>query len=207
MTRWRPLAFAAVTLLLLSASALGSSISDPGGIIRRGFSYATYLEIGPGFTITANGVPLPFPFNPYDSQNSSFCPTETGIMPGLGTVSGPDCRFVNESTQTITSISELFANTVPDLSCFNEITGHFCPTDSGNGLFFSGLAIPSINEDTWTESGDPKFNVLFFGFTGDQATIASMTITASEPASMGLLLSGLLGLGCMLRRKRRPNLR
>src|SRR5579863_10465696 len=99
----------AAALVLLSAPVLASPISDPGGIIRSGEDYASFINIGPGFTLTVGGEPLGFPFNPYDTMNSSFCPTETGFMPGLGSVTGPDCLFINESGRTIGSISELFS--------------------------------------------------------------------------------------------------
>jgi hypothetical protein len=206
MKRQNGLIVAAV-VLLLSASALASTIGDPGGIIRRGISYDEFAIIGEGFTITFNGEPLSFPFNPFNFEDS-FCPVMTGTFMDE-TVSGPDCQFRNESGQTIGNVSQFFAATPEELSpftCDNQLQGD-CSTGPGNALLFFGVGVPSAEEYRRvlleSTNTDPEFNILYFGFGTDTdlATINTMSIAAPEPASMGLLLSGLFGLGFAVRRK------
>lgn len=206
----------AVVVILCSASALASSIADPGGIIRSGNGYTTDVAvIEPDFSIKINGVtPLAFPFNPFDYQNS-FCPFVTGVPFDDTTVSGPDCRFLNESGQTINSILQAFTadgSAFADaggLSCFNDITGTTCPTPDGNSLFFFGLGIPSAEEYSsggyGTLEGDPFFNIVNFGYgtNTDLAQIGNLGINLPEPASLSLMLSGLFGLGWAWKRKAR----
>ena len=201
----------AALALLLSASALASAIPDPGGIIRRGDNYDKFAIIGEGFSISFNGEPLAFPFNPFDFT-STFCP-ENSVTIGDQTFTGPDCQFLNESGQTIDSVTQIFSadagafEEAGGLSCFNDITGVVCPTPGGNSLLFFGLGIPSAEEypsGGYGTEGEvsPFFNIINFGFDNpDLAQISSLVIP--EPASLGLMLSGLFGLGLAWRRKAR----
>lgn len=198
----------ATVLLLFSACALAGTI-DPGGIIRSGSEYENYAVIGPGFTITFHGDPVPFPFNPYDENlvSNGFCPTGDGTL-GDMSVEGPDCQFINESGHTINSISQFFAangEALSPFSCFNGITNQECSTGPDhNALLFAGLGIPTADEEGWIEDyygGDPEFNILYFNF--DPTTLAAInSMTIPEPASAGLMLSGLLGLGLAARRRK-----
>ena len=201
----------AVVVILCSASALASSIADPGGIIRSGTGYTTDIAvIEPDFSIKINGItPLAFPFNPFDYQQS-FCPFDT-------TLDGPDCRFLNESGQTINSILQVFSadagafEGAGGLSCFNDITGTTCPTPNGNSLSFFNLGIVSAEEYSsggyGAEEGDPFFNIVNFGYDGNTglAQIASLSISVPEPASLGLMISGLFGLGLAWKRRSRKS--
>lgn len=206
----------AALVLLLSASALASSIGDPGGIIRRGYNYDESAIIGEGFSITFNGEPLAFPFNPFDFTDT-FCPIKDATLPGNVTVSGPDCQFLNESGQTINSVTQFFTadagafEEAGGLTCFNDITGETCPTPNGNSLFFFGLGIPSAEEYSSvilrSDDVSPFFNIVNFGYDGntDLAQVGSLAIP--EPASLGLMLSGLFGLGLAWKRKARAKTR
>jgi hypothetical protein len=207
----------AALVLLLSASALASSIGDPGGIIRRGGGYTHFVVIEPDFSLKIDGVtPLKFPFNPF-AFTSSFCPVVENVPFDDTTVSGPDCRFLNETGQTINSVTQFFTadagafEEAGGLTCFNDITGTTCPTPNGNSLFFFGLGIPSAGEYSSVILGaddvSPFFNIVNFGYDGntDLAQIGSLAIP--EPASMGLMLSGLLGLGLVWKRKARAKTR
>lgn len=211
MKRWN-IALAATIVLSLSASALASSIGDPGGIIRSGINYDEFAIIGENFSITFNGEPLAFPFNPFNFTDS-FCPVMDATL-GDGTVSGPDCQFLNESGQTINSVIQFFsaspgaftADDIGGLSCFNQVTDGGCSTGPGNALLFFMLGIPSAEEYSSilgfdAVNTDPEFNIVYFGFDDhtDLASIRSMSIP--EPASIGLMLAGLLGLGLARRRR------
>jgi PEP-CTERM motif len=201
----------AVIIVLCSASALAGSIADPGGIIRSGSNYDQFAIIGEGGSITLNGEPLTFPFNPFNFIDS-FCP-EGSVTIGETIFSGPDCRFLNESGQTINSILQVFTASgsafaaAGGLSCFNDITGTTCPTPNGNSLFFFGVGIPSAEEYSdggyGTGEGDPFFNIVNFGYDGNTALAQIGSLTVPEPTSMGLMLTGLLGLGLAWKRKAR----
>ncbi|HKW66023.1 MAG TPA: PEP-CTERM sorting domain-containing protein [Terriglobales bacterium] len=205
----------AAAVLLLSASALASSIADPGGIIRKGDNYDKFAIIGEGFSISFDGEPLPFPFNPF-SFTDTFCPVNSVII-GDQTFTGPDCQFLNESGQTIDSVTQIFSADAAafegagGISCFNDITGVVCPTPNGNSLLFSGLGIPSAREYSdggyGTEGGDPFFNIINFGFDNNHSLAQIAGITIPEPASLGLMLSGLFGLGLAWKRRDRAKSR
>lgn len=202
----------AALVLLLSASAWATAIPDPGGIIRSGDNYTTFAIIGEGFSISFDGKPLAFPFNPF-SFTDSFCPEVSGTIGGHSFEDAPDCQFLNESGQTIDSLTQIFSADAAafkgagGLSCFNDITGVVCPTPNGNSLLFSGLGIPSAEEYSGggygTEGGDPFFNIINFGFDGNENLAQISGLTIPEPASMGLMLSGLFGLGLVWKRKAR----
>lgn len=205
------LVVAVSALLLLSGSALASSLGDPGGIIRKGDNYATVAIIEPGPVITFNGEPLSFPFNPFDFT-SNFCPEETVVI-GEESFFGPDCQFVNESGQTINTLSQLFTaspeafNEAGGLTCINLIS-EVCSTGAGNALIFTGLGIPSVAEYAselalLNTNTDPFFNILNFGFDNNQALAEIAGISVPEPASLSLVLAGLSGLGLVLKRKKR----
>jgi len=193
----------AAVILLLSASALAGTIADPGGIIRSGADYDNYAIIGPGLTLTFNGNPVGS-FNPF---TAGFCMAD----PGGG---GQQCNFENQSGQIINNVSQLFAATPAQfeaaggMTCQNEINPEAgCGTDPGNALFFPGLGIPFVIETPASvvafsnTNTDPDFNILYFGFTDNGLADIANSRFVSEPASMGLMLSGLFGIGLSLRRR------
>ena len=200
----------AAIVLSVSATALASSIGDPGGIIRSGIEYQNYAVIHEDFSITFGEMLLNNGFNPFDFT-SSFCPLDEGTFQDT-TVSGPDCQFLNDSGRTISNVSLFFAASGEALSpffCDNQITGEPCSTGpNGNALLFTGLGIPPAEEyasilfDAPLNT-DPEFNILIFGLTHDLGQIDSMSVSVPEPASLGLMLSGLFGLGLAWKRKAR----
>jgi PEP-CTERM motif len=211
MKRRNGLTIAAV-LLLLSAAASASSIADPGGIIRSGDGYENFAIIHPDFSITFGTILLNNGFNPFDFTES-FCPIDEGTFQGA-TVSGPDCQFLNDSGQTINTVSEFFAASGEALSpffCDNQITGQSCSTGpNGNALLFTGLGISPLEEyasilGDSTLNTDPAFNILIFGLTRDLAQIDSLSASVPEPASLGLMVSGLFGLGLAWKRRARKS--
>lgn len=195
MKRWNLVTTAAI-ILFLSASALASSVGDPGGIIRSGSNYDEEAIIGPGLTLTFDNNPVTS-FNPFDA---GFCYWVEG---------GQQCNFENRSGLTILSVNQIFAAapssfTGPNtLSCVNEINPEGGCDAVGNTLGFDGLGIPSANANKDLGDGDPDFNILYFGFDDNHplAEIAS-TSFVPEPASLWLLLGGALGLGLEWKRRR-----
>lgn len=184
----------ATVILFLSASALASSVGDPGGIIRTGSNYDEEAIIGPGLTLTFDNNPVTS-FNPFDVR---FCYWVEG---------GQQCNFENRSGLTILSVNQIFAAppssfTGPNtLSCVNEINPEGGCDATGNALGFDGLGIPSTSSKDLGD-GDPDFNILYFGFDNNHplAEIAS-TSFVPEPASLSLLLGGALGLGLEWKRR------
>jgi hypothetical protein len=195
----------AAVIVLFSATALASSIGDPGGIIRKGINYTNFAVIHPDFTITFGETVLNNGFNPFDfNSTNSFCPTGTGTFDDT-TVSGPDCRFINESDHTVNNVSQFFVATGSQLApfmCVNQISGTCSKGPNGNALLFTGLGIPSeeYGAVTLADTTDPAFNILYFGFSNPGlAQIKHMSATP-EPGSMELMLSGLFGIGVAMRR-------
>ncbi|HTM43284.1 MAG TPA: PEP-CTERM sorting domain-containing protein, partial [Terriglobales bacterium] len=93
------------------------------------------------------------------------------------------------------------------------ITGQSCSTGpDGNALLFTGLGILPLEEyasilgDT-TLNTDPAFNILVFGLTRDLAQIDSLSASVPEPASLGLMFSGLFALGLSWKRRARTKSR
>ncbi len=207
----------AAVVLLFSACALASSLGDPGGIIRRGIEYPNFAIIHPDFSITFGDTVLNNGFNPFDFTGT-FCPNGDGVF-GDTAVSGPDCQFLNDSGKTINNVSQFFAASGEALSpffCDNQIPGGSCSTGPNeNALLFSGVGVPPaelyalILGDT-TLNTDPEFNILYFGFDPKNpglAQINSMSVSVPEPASLGLMFSGLFGLGLAWKRKARAKSR
>ena len=192
----------AAVLLLLSAAALASSIADPGGIIRSGSDYTGYAIIEPGLFLTFDGEPV----TSFDPFHAGFC---------FGTDGGQECDFENQSGQTISALSQIFVHPPSDftgantLSCTNEISPESCNTGSGNELNFFNLGIHSTAVEEWSAvlldstNTDPDFNILYFGFTDNGLARIAGTTFVPEPASLGLMLSGLFGLGLVWKRRAR----
>lgn len=196
----------AALVLLLSASALASSIPDPGGIIRRGSDYTG------GVAIIEPGLILTFD----DETVTSFDPFHAGFC--HATEGGPECDFENKSGQTILDLNQVFANTFAPgfLSCVNDVNPEGgCNTGPGNHLIFYGLHIfspPPVEEYSSILADDlntdPDFNITYFGFTDNGlADVANTDFFAPEPASLGLMVSGMLGLGLAWKRKTRAKTR
>ena len=106
MKRWNVMVAAIV--LSVSATALASSIGDPGGIIRRGSGYDEVAIIGPELTLPA--------FNPFTAD---FCFSVAATEFTLG---GQQCDFENQSEHVIGSMNQVFVQTFTGenaLTCFN----------------------------------------------------------------------------------------
>lgn len=191
----------AAVLVLWSAYSLASSIGDPGGIIRRGFVYDSEAIINENLQLTF-GNEVVTSFNPFTAD---FC---HGVSATESTPAGQECDFENQSGQIINNVTQIFASTFTGdngLTCQNEIQGT-CDTGP-NSMGFDGLGIPSTTEGyysllSYDGSGDPDFNILYFGFTVDNADIKSTGFNVPEPASLALLGTGLLGLGLGFWRKK-----
>src|SRR6185437_11958884 len=122
----------AAIVLSVSATALASSIGDPGGIIRSGSDYVGVAIIGPDLTLPA--------FNPF---TAAFCMPETDPA-------GQQCNFENQSGQVIGSMNQVFSSTFTgenSLSCINEINPGHCDVGP-NTLGFDGLGIPFTTDNT-----------------------------------------------------------
>ena len=199
----------AAMVLLFAGSALASSIADPGGIIRPGSEYGTQAIIGPGLILTFNDVT----FSGFDPFSAGFCHAEaaTEFSPA-----GQECDFENQSGLSLTNMSQAFAAHASSftgdnaLSCLNQISDGGCGA-MGNTLGFNGLLIPSTSSDSSEyfsalvrdTSGDPDFNVLYFGFESDPSlAVIRSTHFDPEPASLCLMGGGLLGLGLEWKRRR-----
>jgi hypothetical protein len=95
------------------------------------------------------------------------------------------------------------------MTCVNEINPEAgCGTDPGNALFFPGLGIPSAVLESSVLGADfintdPDFNILYLGFTEELGSVARTSFSVPEPASLGLMFSGLFGLGLAWKRKTR----
>lgn len=195
----------AVVVLLFSACSLASTI-DPGGIIRSGDGYTGYAIIEPGLFLTFDGEPV----TSFDPFHAGFC---------FATDGGQECDFENQSGQTISALSQIFVHPPSDftganaLSCVNEISPENCNTGSGNELNFFGLGIPSTVGEGYSTilldstNTDPDFNILYFGFTDNGLADIAGTSFIPEPASLGLMLSGLFGLALVWKRKTRATRR
>ena len=144
------------------------------------------------------------PVTSFDPFHAGFCTTTDGE---------PQCNFENQSGEIINSLSQIFSNppssfTGPNtLSCGNEISPDSCNTGP-HSLYFFALGIPfTEGGDSTTLFGpvntDPDFNILYFGFTDNGLADIANSRFVPEPASMGLMLSGLFGIGLALRRRLR----
>ena len=193
------LTLAAVIVVLFSATALASSIADPGGIIRKGYDYAD-----PGVAIVEPGLILTFDGEPV----TSFDPFHAGFCSGVE--GGQQCNFENQSGEIINSLSQIFSSPPSSftgankLSCGNEISPDNCNT-GGNSLNFFALGIPSSTGGDSASlfavvNTDPEFNILYFGFTDNGLADIAKSRFVPEPVSMGLMLSGLFGIGLTLKR-------
>jgi hypothetical protein len=79
-------------VLLLSASALASSLADPGGIIRSGSDYSNYAIIEPGLTLVFGDQTI----TSFNIFTAGFCMPEDG---------GVQCNFENQSGETINIVT------------------------------------------------------------------------------------------------------
>lgn len=200
MRRFQILTVVAV-ILVLAAPVLASSIPDPSGIIRSGYSYDTEAIVGPGFTLTFNDVVFTS-FNPFTAD---FC----NPVAAMGNEpAGVECDFENQSGQTISNLNQVFASSFTGdnlLTCANEINPE-AGCDAGiNTLGFNGLGIPFTSEEYFASpllntNTDPDFNILYVGFTQEDALILN-TSFVPEPGSLSLFLGGILGLGLGIKRR------
>src|SRR5579862_4528833 len=99
MKRWNVIVAAIV--LSVSATALASSIGDPGGIIRRGSDYSAAAYINSDLVLTFNNEVVTS-FNPF---TAGFCFEMLGTE---STPAGRQCNFENQSEQVIGSMNQVF---------------------------------------------------------------------------------------------------
>jgi PEP-CTERM motif-containing protein len=199
-------------MLLSSTFAAANPIGDPGPILRPGevYDHGTAI-INPDGTITFDGQNV----SSYDPFNAGFCEIVTLEDPNVGTQTGPDCFYENQSGQTIdifglqfsASGAAILATFGVKLTCFNEVSlGGCVVSDEGNGnaVSFLALGIPPV------DPGSPDFNSFYWGYLDhpDFAKIAFTSVNGTpvsvpEPASIFLLFTGLSAMGLQLKRKNR----
>jgi PEP-CTERM motif-containing protein len=196
----------AAVVLFFTACSLASTIADPGGIIRSGSDYPNYAIIEPDFTLVFGDQTI----TSFNIFTAGFCMTEGD---------GVQCNFENQSGEPINVVSQIFSSSVQDfnnaggMTCQNDINPEAgCGTDPGNALFFPGLGIPTaILESSILRldsiNTDPDFNILYLGFTLSLGNVAGTTFSVPEPASLGLMFSGLVGLGLAWKRRARAKSR
>jgi hypothetical protein len=213
-----------LAVVLLSSSLLfASSITDPGVKLGPGITttYDTYAVIeslpNGDFQLLFDGQPFAFT-NPFTAPFCFLLDTETNSI---------QCNFENDSKVDITSLTQAFVTAFNplELSCLNAFTSTAPNQDcsvggEGNNVVgFTSFFVPT--ETTWSEGGDSGFNLSYGpgftpdssgGFTQDTAAIHETLLNGRflvvpEPASLGLMLSGLLGLGLAWKRKARARTR
>jgi PEP-CTERM motif len=206
MKRRNGLTLAAV-VLLFSACSLASTI-DPGGIIRSGSDYGNYAIIEPDLTLSFDNQTVTS-FNIFDA-GFCFFSEEDG---------GQQCNFENQSGKTIFTVNQFFASKVRDfnnaggLSCQNQINPNAgCSTGVGNTLSFFEVGIPSLSDSSTLAAAfvntDSDFNMLYLQFTThDLGNVKSTSFSVPEPASLGLMFSGLFALGLSWKRRARTKSR